>query len=369
MVAAAREKKPKERFLVGYKKGFLLSSPEGAFSLKINGRVQARGEFESEDTGGNRDETLRFLIPRARLKLSGNLFTKNLSYVFQSDFGKGFVTLKDFFADYRLLKGWLHVRAGQWKRPFSRQQINSSGNLELVDRAITDEAFGAGRDIGFALHNNYEKSPRFEWAIGIFNGTGEKPHFSGSVTVDATTMEGDVGGKFSNVPEKFYPALVIRLGYNHNGIDGYHEADLRGGPFRFSVGASLQMDFDFDDDKSSMVRGELDYAMKVSGFSTTGGVYLATASTDAFSDQDFAAWGFHVQAGYTIAKQYQPVLRYALLNPDGPDNSIQELTAGVSWYVFGHGFKIQADGTVFLQDDPTGMQKNYRARIQLQMAF
>jgi hypothetical protein len=86
---------------------------------------------------------------------------------------------------------WL--RAGQWKRPFSRQQIGSSGRLELTDRSITDKAFGAGRDIGLAVHNNYEKSPDLEWALGVFNGTGDGarlvPTFNGDGEVTGGTPQ------------------------------------------------------------------------------------------------------------------------------------------------------------------------------------
>ena len=72
---------------------------------------------------------------------------RQLSYKLQTDFGRGVVLRKDFHVDVKLGDGvWLRV--GQWKRPFSRQHIHSSGRHELSDRAITDNVFGAGRDIG-----------------------------------------------------------------------------------------------------------------------------------------------------------------------------------------------------------------------------
>ena len=144
---------------VGYEKGFFIESGDGDHRLAIAARLQARYTYHEVEAG---PDTSAFSIERARLKLEGHAFTKDLTYVFQSDFGKGAVTLKDYYGDYRIAPELLHIRAGQWKRPFSRQQITSSGSQELVDRAITDSAFGAGRDIGIALHNNYEKSPTFE---------------------------------------------------------------------------------------------------------------------------------------------------------------------------------------------------------------
>lgn len=109
---------------------------------------------------------------RMRLVLEGNLHGKNLLYKFQSDFGKGVPSVKDAHVDVRL-SGDAWLRFGQWKRPFSRQQINSSGRLEMTDRSITDKAFGAGRDVGIAIRNDYEKSPEIEWTLGVFNGRGE----------------------------------------------------------------------------------------------------------------------------------------------------------------------------------------------------
>ncbi len=368
----------------GYKKGFYIQSADENYKLKIGGRVQARYHYEAvEGFGSGAEDESAFTIPRARLTLSGNVFNQNLKYKFQTDFAKGFVGLKDFFADYRLVKGWLHLRAGQWKRPFSRQQINSSSRLELVDRAVTNKAFGAGRDIGFALHNNYEKSPGFEWALGVFNATGDKGSFSGKVD----TNTGAVTGKFSNIPDFFGPALVARVGYNHGGIKGYSEGDFAGGGFRFAVAASTVVEFDADEDDDSNIRAELDLVAKVSGFATTAAVYMSTAQDgDGFADQSYAAMGAHLQASYMINKTIQPVVRYATLMPEGDDNDIHEIVAGVSAYFWGHKIKWQTDFTMLLSEqesDGAGsgvrasdgtprrghMRKDYLVRTQVQLAF
>lgn len=353
---------------VGYKGGFFIQTPDKAYRLKIGARVQARYAYEANEgfDSGAADESA-FSIPRARLTLSGNVFNRNVSYKFQTDFGKGFVGLKDFYADYRAIKGALHLRIGQWKRPFSRQQLNSSGRLELVDRAMTDKAFGAGRDIGLALHNNYEKSPGFEWALGVFNGTGDKGTFTG--TVDAAA--GTASGKFSNVPSLFGPALVARVGYNHGGIKGYAEGDFTGGAFRFAVAASTVVEFDVDDDDDSGIRAELDLAAKVAGFAATAAVYVGSSQDGAeFSDQAYAALGAHVQAGYLIKKMVQPVVRYAIVMPQGDDeHDRHEIAGGVSAYFWGHKIKWQTDFTALLSETAADTRKDYLVRTQVQLAF
>lgn len=365
--AKAKAARKKKGIKAGYKGGFFIAHDK--FKVVINGRVQGRFAFEALDGA---DDEAQFSIPRARLALKGHAFSNALTYKFQADFGKGSVALKDFFINYAFIKKWLHLRVGQHKRPFSRQQLTSSGRQAFVDRALTDSAFHGGRDIGIMLHNNFEKSPTFEYALGLFNGTGDKGLFSGKATVEPTTGEGTVSsGKFNNVPDLFQPALVLRLGFNvGEGVKGYSEADLEGGGFRFSLGASGLVAFDTDDDDSSVIRGQLDYMLKVHGFSSTGGVYVSSKQDGAaFSDQAFDAIGFHVQAGYVIAKMFQPTFRYSMIAPDGPDNNDQAYTLGFSAYFFEHNMKLQTDGSILIDSAAGGAATNYRVRTQVQLTF
>ncbi|MBN1945148.1 MAG: hypothetical protein JW797_05695 [Bradymonadales bacterium] len=356
------------RQTAGYQRGFFLRSVDQPFELRIQGRMQ--GRYTHLLTDGAPDE-LAFSLPRIRLVLAGHMFTEALRYRFQADFGGGAVTLKDAFLDYTVVSEWLELRVGQWKRPFSRQQINSSGRLELVDRAITDRFFGAGRDIGLAIHNGYESSPTLEYALGLFNGTGDRSRLSGAVQVDPASGIGQiVNGSYSNVPDRMHPALVFRVGYNHGGIRGYSEADLEGSAFRFALGASGLVDLDADEDGSSGVMGEVDFVLKASGFASTGGFFLSsTQSGEGFVDQSFDALGFTLQAGYVVAGRIQPVLRYSHIDPDGPDNRQQELLGGLSVYLFGHNVKWQTDGGALVNQVSGGSSTNYLLRSQIQLAF
>jgi hypothetical protein len=339
-----------------------LQSDDGNYKLEIEARVQPRFEYEHVDGG---DDTAAFSIDRARLTLKGNAHAKNIKYKLQTDFGKGNLSLKDFYIDYGL-RDALIVRIGQYKRPFSREQINSSSKLELCDRAITDKAFGAGRDIGVMVHNDYEKSPELEWAFGVFNGTGDKASFAGEVD----PMTGDVSGSFSNVPDRFKPTVVGRAGINRGGIKGYSEADLEGGPLRFGVAASVLTELDYDKGDDSKVRAELDYVVKLQGISTTGGVYLATAQDDtSFSDQALDLLGLHVQAGYVLAGNIQPVIRFAHVNPDGADSYTNELTAGLSIYQFSHNLKWQADGGLIREKADADTTNDLKVRTQLEASW
>ena len=360
--SAVVEKAEEAPAVAGYKKGFFLRSRDGKFALTINGRLQARLAYEV--VSGDDDE-IAFSVPRARLTLKGHAFVDTLTYKFQADFGKGLVSLKDFYLDYRIVKSWLHLRAGQWKRPFARHHIVSSGKLALVDRAFTDKAFGNDRDIGVAVHNNYSKSPKFEYVVGIFNGTGIKPRLSGDVEVDLMTGEGFItGGGLGNVPDRFYPALVGRFGINLGGIKGYSEGDLEGGGPRFALGGAILAALDVDGDGDSTLRGTIDLMFKAYGFFAAGGVYITAADFTAIS---YDAFGAHLDLGYTIADRIMPVVRYAVLAPDA-DDTLHEIAGGANLFFFGHGMKLTVDFAALLTDDGS-IAVDYRLRGQVQLSF
>jgi hypothetical protein len=351
---------------VGYEKGFFIE--QGINKLAIQARVQTRYTHVSNDGAPNEDA---LAIQRARLTLKGEALVPELSYKFQADFGKGGATLKDFYFDYCLFDEMLCIRPGQYKRPFSRQQVSSSGTLEFVDRALTDKAFGAGRDIGVMIHDNYEKSPTFEYALGFFNGTGDMSHFSGSGEADLDSGEVEVSsGGFSNVPDMWHPALVLRLGYNHGGIKGYSEADLEGGDFRLALGGSVETHFDADGGDDSLVKYQVDALVKAHGFSLGAALYQTSAQDGTgFSDRTTGDGGGHFQLGYVIGGAFQPVVRYGYVDPRnlGGDNLVEEYEVGLNYYADKHYLKLQSDlGALKAAEDDT---TDWRLRVQAQLSF
>ena len=349
----------------GYKKGFFIKSDDGLYKTKINGRVQVRNDIDIPDGGDIESE---FSIPRARLTLGGKAFSKDLGYKLQIDFGKGSVALKDFYVDYSLDSEWLKLRAGQFKRPFSRQQLNSSSKLGLVDSSITDKAFGAGRDIGVMLHNGFGKKNDFEYAVGVFNGSGDKGKFSGSADAD-----GNVSGKFSNLPGQLDPMLVMRAGYNYGGIKRYSEGDFEGGDLRFALGASSQLNFDVADEASSSVGIGVDASLKVSGFSFDTEFFLGMDQDDAtggFTSQALSAMGLYAQAGYVIGEKYLPMVRFETLMPEGDGNDTKVVTAGFGAFFFGHNVKLQTElSWINTETGDDSSTSDLRVRTQLQLGF
>ena len=351
--SAEEAEETEEKPLAGYDKGFFLRSADDKFVLKIGARVQPRFTFEGLE--GASDE-VNFMIRRARITFKGHAFTDDLTYKLQVGWDKGEIpALKDAIADYRLVDGVLQVRVGQYKKPFSRQQINSSGKLELVDRSITDKAYHTGRDIGVTLHNDYEKSPTVEYGVGVYNGSGDKLVF---------TAPGDG----SNVPGFFDPVVVARLGYNHGKLKGYSEVDFEGGEPRFGVAANAQTRLNADESDNAYIVVGGDTILKLYGFALSGAVFAGWAQTGGlYKDQVLESVGFHAQASYLIADMVAPAFRYARVMPEGADNDTQEVLGGIGVYPFKHNFKIQADGGALIHDDPAGSTTDGLVRLQVQL--
>jgi hypothetical protein len=382
------EEKPKSP-LAGYQEKFFLRSADDKFTLGFVGQLQTRAAFTSfAEELGKRNE-LAFSIPRSRFGISGNAYGKGITYTLLVDFSKGNTTLLDSWLDFELLPKQLYVRVGQMKKPFSRQQITSSSALQFADPASTDKNFGTGYDIGIMLHDRFDKSPMFEWGLGIYNGSGYKSNFSGgtvtgTATTDdtgKTTVTGSVAetATFNNVPKRLRPTLVGRLGFNTPNLKGYSESDLEGGAPRFGIAASAQREFDFDDNDTSNLRAEVDSIVKAYGFSATGGLYfgwLENASTYHDKDLHYEGLGWHLQTGYVVAKLVEPAIRWDGFSKDGPWNNVQALLVGVNLFLSGHKLKVSADaGPEFVQwqssTDPSEHKwlTNATARLQAQLAF
>jgi hypothetical protein len=351
----------------GYDKAFFIKSDDGKFELKIKARVQALYNVTSKVAADTRAETGNFSIRRARLVLEGHIFGNDLTYKFQTDFGRGFVHLKDFMADAKI-GDHVFIRAGQWKKPFSRQQIISSANLELVDRAITDGAFRAGRDVGLAIHNDYEKSPEIEWVVGVFSGFNtELPGFSG--TANPTT--GAVTGGFGYTPNNAKPMLLARVGYNHGKVKGYGtEADLDGGPLRAAVAIGGIAEFDGDKNGVAEHRLQTDFVIKNEGLSVSGAGYFMTAGTGFAKSQKSSLLGGQLQVGYVLEKKWQPAGRVAFLKGFGdvPAPTQTDLDVGFNYYYHGNDAKIMVDVGV-RKTGSAGFGDDVRGNLSVHVGF
>jgi hypothetical protein len=359
---------------VVYDKGVLFTTPDKAFEARLALRTQFRFETRRSTADGAQFEQV-FYAPRIRLQLEGNAFGEINRYKLEAGLGEAgsFSFVKDFFLERKVGPVW--IRGGQWKRPFNRQEIVSDFGSSFNERAITAEFVGGGRDLGVAIHNDYEKTPEgLEWVLGIFNdfsGGDDRPVQTVDCTEDPVEMTIDcAAGRPRNFPDDWDPAIVVRAGWNKGKVKGYTEGDLDGGPLRFGVGASYKIDlanFKKGGEESvakNMSHGvQLDGIVKVQGFDVLIGLYLMKLkSADA-------QMGFLVQAGYFVMpKKLLIAGRFAAHETADPDTNELEGRLAVNWHFAGHAYKL-ANDIGFLKATGEANKPEIQVRLMAQLTF
>ena len=148
----------------GYNKGFFIQSPDEAYKLKINTRLQFRYTGINRATpptsvAARAEATDRsdFELERAKIAFSGHMPSgindEPIKYKIQLDAdtddetSRHGTTLEDWYAEHKTL-AWLTLRVGQFKGPQGQQELTSSGKQQFVDRSMINELFNLDRSIG-----------------------------------------------------------------------------------------------------------------------------------------------------------------------------------------------------------------------------
>ncbi|MBL7685340.1 MAG: hypothetical protein JNK65_04805 [Deltaproteobacteria bacterium] len=399
---AAEAPKPgwTDKFEATWKKGLQFKTKDEKYSMKFRVRVQPQFQYQSRNADGKSKEDT-FRIRRAKLSWEGNVFTKNLDYKLQLSVATSNFSdmLEDAYLDYRVVDPF-RVQFGQFKIPYNRQQINSSGRLQLVDRSLASDEFrfssidrtntttctlpggatitgsgvtctGAGVtsttnttdalrrfhfDTGLMLHGDFADK-KVEYAVAITNGTGPNRLnlnkgllYTGRVVWNAL---GKYGYSESDVENSEHPALMFGASSGFNTQDITNNKIFQAGAeagFKYK-GFSLQGEYFFRHNKIKELNGK-----------------PASLSTDDH--------GYYAQAGYFILPTHLEVAaRASQVFLDGPNNNKSEYTGGLNYYFFGHDLKLQADYSYLRsQVDPTKFagarnQNDHRVRLQLQAWF
>ncbi len=305
--------------------------------MQLSGYSQIR--FQAFDEEKKYDA---FDIRRARVDLRGNV-TPYFSYRVQADLsnnpklidGYGEIKLADYFT----------VTAGQFKVPFSQENLTSSNKLESIDRSQVVEALVArgkdvignqnGRDIGIKVSGTILKlndQPLVEYHIGIFNGSGIN-------VSDTANSSKDIVGRLIVSPLK---GLSFGGGY-YNGWDKAIKPDVAGeSQIRNRFGVEL-----------SYVTTRL----SIKGEYITG------------EDGKTSRAGWYVQAGYFITdKKMQVVGKYDTYDPNtaSDGNILTNYSVGATCN-FNNWSRLQAFYTI-RQEEGTAVDNNYFA-LQYQIGF
>ena len=142
-----------------------IQTSDGNFLMKFGGRMQ----LDFRGYNGSDAPVNSFFIRRARLEAEGRLY-QFFEYKVQADFADtGGELLRDAFLNINYRED-IQIKAGQFKAPFSQEELQSSKYIDFVERSSMGNLI-PGRSPGVMVHGSVSGGA-FEYAIGAFNGQG-----------------------------------------------------------------------------------------------------------------------------------------------------------------------------------------------------
>lgn len=340
------EKKPTMKF--GWKDGKTTFESDAA-TLVLANRVQVRYTHEDPEVGDSKDS---FRMRRVRTKMDGWIYSKDLTYELQVDWADATNSyLLDANVNYDLTgTKAFQVKAGQFKVPFGRQELTSSGSLQFVDRSIVSAEFAKGRDLGLQFWG-LALGETIDWRVGVFNGAGRN-----KVANDNDGMQYDA-----------------RVTWQPFGDVKYSESDFesKDGKFLFALAGQYEKNDLHGATAGNDVAREVvgvDVVAKWSGLSVAGEWY--DRDNDPETGADSKSDGLSAQVGYFLVPgTFELAARWASWDPSDLAENDDRTETGVAlnWFFNKHNLKLQADLRQ-VEDEKTDT-KNKEARLQFQFIF
>jgi hypothetical protein len=384
---------------------FILGSTDDRGSLQLSLAIQGLFSMDVTDIDSEQDSRNEAgaQFRRLRFVLKGHLLTPAFTYLLHLSTLPGSLELMDLFIDYRF-HSHVRLRAGSLKIPLTRFRNNSFKNLSMVDWPLPTQYFGAERQLGLVLHNGYGANA-FEYELGLMTGVATRPsHAQGLARLYGETMPNRsdlTGPTFTN---GVHPEIVLHLAYNFGSYEHKPEADMNGGPPRFSIGASAAWDIRpvYTEDLSLRVAPELWFKAYGLHVHVTG--YLGFSEIEGRMDQTAPTmWAAVAAAGYTFGSRVDLSVQYAhmgtihMLRADAreradeiiaaatdPDEALalteqyenagaferrHEVCLGVIFFIIGQSLKWSTD-LAYLNTTASGqVSHDMRFRTQLQLVF
>jgi len=364
------------------KGGLEISTYDGQFSFELGGRLMIDAAFYGEDKNVLGDGTE---LRRARLDVEGILFA-DWGYDFSVDFAGGDADVKNAYIGYLGL--WpARIKVGQFKEPFSLEEMTSSRYITFMERALPNE-FAPGHSIGIGVDSGWQD---LRFAAGLF---GEK--FDKDVK-----NEGDEGWALTG--RLTYAPIDTDIRTAHFGLSGsYRKTDSEGEvKFNARPGSHLTDIKYLDTGDITMVDDMVKYGLESAGVFgplSIQGEYIRTQLNRAAGMDKAVFDGWYLYGSWFITGESRPykkkkgtfgrikphakygavelAVRYDTLDlNDGAITGGRErnTTFGLNWYFNPHvrlmanyilvdnDDDADADGSVIGDDDPTVFQ----TRLQL----
>ncbi len=326
----------------GYDKHFFIASADGNFLIQFYAKLQTRFVYNSRDAAPGEDaDRWGFEQRRTELYWAGHVINPDLTYKIKlaANRNGGSIGLDDAIIGYRLNDAW-KIDVGQFKVPFLREFLMSSGRQQTVERSYFNHVFNANRSQGVQLRYGADR-----WAAMamVHDGTGAKNSaFASDRTDFAVAARGEVllageWGQFKDFAS--WPDEEFGL--------------LLGAAVDYEVGET-----GFATDTADLLKYTVDLGAEFGGwnlFAAFVGQHVQDNGSASFAEVDQI--GLLVQGGVFIVPDKLDVFaRYEYLNLDGVlynaaisvmtpvvDDEINLVTLGANYYFKKHTIKLTTD--------------------------
>ena len=313
---------------------------DGVSSVRFQALLQAQYEYRATAHGANPNG---FRMRRAQLRFSGGALVPDLRYKIMLEMsgsaGGATVNLRDAWIGYRFFDP-LQLRVGQFLL-YDHENLQPSWALQMVDRSVAYDRFGFERDLGVELHGDV-LSRTLEYGLFVVNGLGRN--------------------RFS---ENGWLRFGARLVLNLLGRHGYMVSDLEASSEpQLTIGLAGAVDPNSSSaDGQGLWHATADAAFRWHGIST---VVVAYGSVNEAADRTDT--GIAAQTGvFVVPNRLELAARYARVwNNGGGDDDREQLSGVISYFVSGHGLKIQLEyNRLATPDGQSGVDHVVATQLQL----
>ena len=351
-------------FNAGYSldKGFYIRTGDGNFLLHPWAFVQMRDaySYRSISTSNVHDGQNGLEIPRAKIILDGNIFSRDLTYQLiwatTTNDSTGGLDLQDAWGRYHLPGTIFAFEGGNIRDPVDHEQLLFATKSLGPERSIVNNVLLNGDDIvkGAQLSAGYDTPGMVRGEIAFTGG------------------ERNLGTTFQNYPTN--PANWGSAGRvewklfgdwddyaQFTSLDNKHPLLVLGGGADYSEGGGtsglthvLDVQYNLPDGLSLYAAYLGRYVNNNGGPPTTNG-HPATAASPVADTYDATA---RFTCAYVFQKHFEPFFRYEYLHFDprefsAPTNyDISDITLGANYYFYGQRVKASFDASYLPQGAP-----------------
>lgn len=392
---AQRQAKP---LISAYSKkgtGLGMIAADSLFSVNFQFRIQNRVVYTSKSDTDFTPDVFEFRTRRMRMKFKGFVYNTKFTYYFQvalsradmdwanndnSNINSSPNVLRDAVMYYKP-NSRLKISFGQTKLPGNSQRVTSSGDQQFYERSIVNAHFNIDRDFG--LFGQYS-SKFIVFKGAITSGEGRNASLSNKGLAYTGRIELLPFGKFSSnadveaegdLEREPTPKVTIGTSYSYNdravrqsgqlGNDLYASRTLK------TLAVDMLAKYNGWSWYSEFMKRDADNPFTINPLDVT---QIRTVYT---------GHGVMSQVSYLFKNDFEIATRYAVVTPSSKlyanpffpavsEKRMENYELGVTRYIMGHRFKIQA-GIIYTKMTDLSTDSFFRGywttALQVEMGF